>query len=111
MVADHQGGRDQGAMNACPRRFRSLWLVRIVLFVLLGLVMTDGATGRRADKSMMTGDMAGNTANCSAFETALGLSGSASQCDGKRQRGAAYESLHRSNSVVLDSKRGVRIRS
>jgi hypothetical protein len=88
-----------------------LRLVRIVLFILLGLVMADDAAGRCTQDSMVTGNMTGGAANRCALEAAFGFRRSGGECDSERQGGAAYKSLHRSISVVLDSNRGVRIRS
>jgi hypothetical protein len=38
-----------------------------VLFFLIRLVVPDYTTGRGPDKTMVTGDMAGNAADCCAL--------------------------------------------
>jgi hypothetical protein len=73
--------------------------------------MADDAASRRTEHSVVAGDMTGSSANRCTLEAAFGFDRSAAECDSKRQGGAAYKSLHRSISVVLDSNRGVRIRS
>lgn len=73
--------------------------------------MTDRATGRRADKAVVTGDVAGNTTNRRALEASLSVGRSTRQSDCKRQSGAAEESLHWQNSITALSIRADGIRS
>jgi hypothetical protein len=57
----------------------------------------DDAAGRRANKSVMTGDVPGGAADRRALNAAFCLSGTAGQRDGKPQSGAPWKILHRSN--------------
>ena len=50
--------------------------------------MPDRTTGRRADKAVVTGDMAGDAADGCALETAPRIGGGVRQTHGQRQSGA-----------------------
>jgi hypothetical protein len=56
--------------------------------------MPDRATGGRANKAVVTGDVAGDATDRRAFKTALGVGRDAHQSDCKRQSGATQKILH-----------------
>jgi len=73
--------------------------------------MPDRATGRRTNKAVMTGDMAGDATDGCALEAALRIGGGAHYSDCKRQSSATQKYLHWQNSVTAVSIRGGGIRS
>jgi hypothetical protein len=73
--------------------------------------MPDHATSGRADKAVVTGDMARDATDGRTFKTALRVGRSAHQSDCKRQSGAAEKSLHWQNSIAAISIHGDDIRS
>src|SRR5262249_57506292 len=73
--------------------------------------MPDRATGRRTNKAVMTGDMAGDATDGCALEAALRIGGGAHYSDCKRQGSATQKYLHWQNSVTAVSIRGSGIRS
>ena len=58
-------------------------------------MMTDHAARRRTEKSVMTGNVSGDTANHRSFDAAFGLRRSRRQRDRKRQGRAAEKISHR----------------
>jgi len=63
--------------------------IGVVLFFFLRLVAPDRATGRRADKPEVTGDMSGNATDGRALEAALCIGEGTRKANCKRQNGAA----------------------
>jgi hypothetical protein len=73
MVADHQGGGDQGGIKTWQLALliRRLILPRLVGLVRL-MVADDAACGRTQD-AMVSGDMAGDSADHGTLKTAFGI--------------------------------------
>jgi len=63
--------------------------------------MTDYATCRRSEETVVTGNMTGHAAYRRAFDATLGVGRSSGECDYQRQYGGAKNRFHRSNSLSL----------
>jgi hypothetical protein len=99
MVADHQGCRDQSGINVSARL--TITAAADWRYSFLSSSPRDARSrNRRADKAVVTGDVAGDAAYGCALEAALCVGGGTDQSNCQRQSGAGQKSLHWQNSVT-----------